>query len=181
MTDDRRKTLGRRISRHRRAAGHRSARAFADAIGISEGSVAHAESGSPRTGRRVYDAIEAGLDWPEGSIQRYLDTGDEQAFEPGPRRTSDADVEQAAARRAYAIFDLAQMLAAGVDAKAYSQALGRHYARLGESTNMAEIAEEALRLAEDPVRLQRVQEEVQRAMAGSTRYGTDRNQAKESS
>lgn len=75
--DQRRKTLGRRIYRARRKAGYRSQRAFAEAIGVSEASVANAERGSATVGNSVFSAIEDGLNWAEDCIQRYLETGDE--------------------------------------------------------------------------------------------------------
>lgn len=72
-----RKFAGRRIKRARVAAGYKSQKAFADAIGVSENSVAHAETGSERIGDTVFGAIEAGLRWPEDCISQYLETGDE--------------------------------------------------------------------------------------------------------
>ncbi|TKG61303.1 hypothetical protein [Prauserella endophytica] len=74
--ETRRKTLGRRIKAARRAAGHKSARSFADAIGVSESSVANAEIGSERVGEGVYLDIESGLGWPTGCIRSYLETGE---------------------------------------------------------------------------------------------------------
>ena len=78
--DERRKVLGKRIYRGRRKAGHRSQRAFAESIGLSESSVANAERGSDSVGASVFTAIEDGLGWPEGSIASYLETGDEDAL-----------------------------------------------------------------------------------------------------
>lgn len=71
-----RKILGRRIKAARRAAGYKSARAFAAAIGVSESSVATAEIGSHRVGMGVLMDIETGLEWPRGSIERFLESGD---------------------------------------------------------------------------------------------------------
>lgn len=80
-----RKFAGRRIKRARVAAGYKSQKAFADAIGVSENSVAHAETGSVRIGDTVFGAIEAGLRWPEDCISQYLETGDESLL---PSRTA---------------------------------------------------------------------------------------------
>lgn len=79
-----RKTVGRRIKRARQAAGYRSQRAFAEAIGVAEASVARAETGDERIGDTVFGAIELGLGWPEDCIARYLETGDESVL-PGRR------------------------------------------------------------------------------------------------
>lgn len=57
---------------------------FAEALGISEASVANAERGDTRVGKKVYDAIEDGLGWPEGSTAAYLATGDETLL-PGAK------------------------------------------------------------------------------------------------
>lgn len=73
----RRKTVGRRIQRARRRAGYRSAKAFADALPVSENSVAKAESGADTVGDTVFVAIETALGWPEDCITRYIETGDE--------------------------------------------------------------------------------------------------------
>lgn len=75
--ETRRSTLGRRIKRARLAAGYRSQRAFAEAIGVHERSVARAETGGGPIGDTLLTAIETGLSWPSDSIRRYLDTGDE--------------------------------------------------------------------------------------------------------
>jgi hypothetical protein len=75
--DERRVKVGKKIQRARRAAGYKSARAFADAIGISTTSVARAEAGWDTTGASVYADIEQGLKWPEEIIRRYLAAGDE--------------------------------------------------------------------------------------------------------
>lgn len=71
-----RKEIGQRIKAARRAAGHKSARTFAQALGISESSVANAEIGSTRVGEGVYMDIESGLGWPTGSIQHALENED---------------------------------------------------------------------------------------------------------
>lgn len=75
--DERRKSLGRRIARARRAAGYRSQAAFAAAIGIHETSVARAETGDPRVGSEVLTLIELGLNLPADATTRYLETGDD--------------------------------------------------------------------------------------------------------
>lgn len=72
------------------AAGHRSQRSFAEAIGVSETSVANAERGSDLVGALVYGAIEVGLKWPEDSTTRYLETGRDEDM-PGLRGTPQAD------------------------------------------------------------------------------------------
>lgn len=86
--EDRRKAAGRRIYRARLRAGYRSQRAFAQKIGVHEGSVAHAERGDPRIGDSVFAAIEDGLGWPEDSILNYIKTG-----EPLPSVEDDAEPE----------------------------------------------------------------------------------------
>lgn len=47
---------------------------------MSEASVANAERGGGRVGNKTYGAIEDKLDWPEGCIRLYLETGDEAAL-----------------------------------------------------------------------------------------------------
>lgn len=86
MDTARRKIIGRKIRRARLAAGYRSQKAFADAIGVDESSVGHAESGSKRigVGSRVFTLIEDHLKWPENCIEQYLTTGDEAQL-PGGR------------------------------------------------------------------------------------------------
>jgi transcriptional regulator with XRE-family HTH domain len=74
--ESRRKIVGRRIKATRRAAGYKSARAFATAIGLSESSIANAERGAESVGLGAYLDIETGLGWPDGCILRYLDSGD---------------------------------------------------------------------------------------------------------
>lgn len=88
-----RKFAGRRIKRARVAAGYKSQKTFADAIGVSENSVAHAETGSERIGDTVFGAIEAGLKWPEDCISQYLETGDESLLpsRKGLQATTTAD------------------------------------------------------------------------------------------
>ncbi|WP_435582873.1 hypothetical protein [Amycolatopsis thermoflava] len=125
-----RKKLGRRIQRARRRAGYRSAQAFADAIGLSYSSVAHAESGSDRAGKQVFDAIEDGLpDWPTGAIDRYLETGDPAALpdfgdeskaEPAapvaPSATGGGDIEaQVAQMTPRELAERARMIELGTD------------------------------------------------------------------
>lgn len=73
--DGRRRALGRHIKRVRRAAGYRSQKAFAEAIGVHESSVANVERGDERVGEIVFDAIERGLKWPPGCMAAYLETG----------------------------------------------------------------------------------------------------------
>ncbi|MEV6879712.1 helix-turn-helix transcriptional regulator [Amycolatopsis sp. NPDC051128] len=71
--DTRRAEVGRQIKSHRRLAKFRSQRAFAEALGIGESSVANAESGSDRIGDGpVYEAIETHFGWPVGSITAYI-------------------------------------------------------------------------------------------------------------
>jgi transcriptional regulator with XRE-family HTH domain len=80
--DERRRAAGQQIKAARRRAGHRSQRAFADAIGVHESSVANAERGDESVGDAVFQAIEAGLGWAPGSIRAYID-GDERVALPG--------------------------------------------------------------------------------------------------
>jgi hypothetical protein len=100
--ETRRKILGKRIQRDRMRAGYLSARAFADAITerygkISERSVAGAETGEERIGRKVLGKIEEFLGYPNFSFTRFLETGDESGFEQrdptktGPRRGAHDD------------------------------------------------------------------------------------------
>lgn len=77
----RRKTVGRRLARARRAAGHRSQAAFAAAIGVHETSVARAESGQAKVGADVFTRIELGLRLPDDIITRYIETGDANLLE----------------------------------------------------------------------------------------------------
>ena len=72
----RRKTVGKRLARARRAAGFRSQAAFATAIGVSEGSVARAESGSELVGAEVFTRIEIGLHLPAEVVTQYIETGE---------------------------------------------------------------------------------------------------------
>lgn len=62
-------------------AGYRSQKVFAHEIGVSESSVAYAESGSDRSGDVVFAAIENGLGWPADIIRQYLDSGDESLLD----------------------------------------------------------------------------------------------------
>lgn len=94
--ETRRKKLGKRIQRDRMMAGYDSARAFAEAITarytkISERSVAGAETGEERVGRKTYGLIEKALGYSTGSFALYLETGDEAVLServtsPAPRR-----------------------------------------------------------------------------------------------
>lgn len=80
--DPRRKIVGQRIKAARRAAGYKSARAFARAVRLSESSIANAERGADSVGSGVYLDIETGLGWPTGTIARYLDTGEPDDLPP---------------------------------------------------------------------------------------------------
>lgn len=82
-----RKSIGQRIKAARRAAGYKSARAFATAIGVSESSIANAEIGSDRVGMGVYMDIETGLDWPTNSIRQALETENLEDLQPRPKQT----------------------------------------------------------------------------------------------
>lgn len=106
--EDRRKTVGRRIKRARRRAGHRSQKAFAAAIDMAESSVARAETGDPRVGAATFEAIEDGLEWPEGSIASYLETGDEAVFTSGPTRAAEPpdELRDDTERKLWAITEL---------------------------------------------------------------------------
>lgn len=79
--DMRRKELGRRVARARRAAGHRSQASFAAACGIGEKSVADVERGDSRPGEATYEAVERALNWPDGSIMAFLASGSPADFE----------------------------------------------------------------------------------------------------
>lgn len=70
---ERRLTVGKQIQQARRAAGYKSARAFAAVLGISTTSVTRAENGWDTTGAGVYSDIEHGLSWPPGSILDYVE------------------------------------------------------------------------------------------------------------
>lgn len=118
--DDRRKLLGKRIKKARRWAGYRSQAKFADAIGLSESSVANAEIGSERVGMDAYGQIEAGLpQWPDGTIERFLATGDlsllpevgehrprELAQQPDDRELPEGGLLDTAERKFWAIDEL---------------------------------------------------------------------------
>lgn len=75
----RRKVVGRKIKRARLAASYSSQARFASAVGVTESSIGHAESGSARIGigSTVFIKIEICLGWPDGCIESYLATGDE--------------------------------------------------------------------------------------------------------
>jgi transcriptional regulator with XRE-family HTH domain len=77
MADARRKAIGKRLQRARRAAGFRSQLAFAARVGVSESSIAQVESGSDRPGPGMFTAIEVALGLPEDIFVRYLETGDD--------------------------------------------------------------------------------------------------------
>lgn len=81
VDDQRRKAVGKRIARARRAAGHRSQASFADALPYSESAVALAESGSPRVGPAVFEAIEDALGLPANIIADYLAAGDNKLLD----------------------------------------------------------------------------------------------------
>ncbi|MEC3975105.1 hypothetical protein [Amycolatopsis sp. H20-H5] len=77
--ETRRKELGRHIKSTRRRAyqstgrrTYRSQKAFAEAIGLHESSVANAEIGSDRVGDLVYSTIEEAFGWPRNSVGNYI-------------------------------------------------------------------------------------------------------------
>lgn len=121
----RRADLGRKIARARRAAGYRSQRAFADACGIGEKSVADVERGSDRPGIATYDAIARVLGWPEGAIGRYLDTGDPADLDR--LRADEPTVDDADDRERR----LAELERLAVELERQAQHLRRELAELG--------------------------------------------------
>ncbi|MGW4484282.1 hypothetical protein ACWEOE_10640 [Amycolatopsis sp. NPDC004368] len=70
---DRRKKVGELIKRGRRAAGYKSAKAYAQHLGISPTSVTRAENGWDTTGAGVYSDIERDLGWAPNSIMDYVE------------------------------------------------------------------------------------------------------------
>lgn len=123
--DTRRKTLGRRIRRARVAAGYRSQKAFARAIGVHERSVAGAEGGEERTGDNVFAAIEAGLGWPADSATQYLETGELSLLPVRGTQVANRDRPHPEARELVrlAIGHMADIEVNGADATTYNQHL----------------------------------------------------------
>lgn len=136
--DERRKTLGRRIKRARLRAGYRSQKAFADEIGISENSVARAETGDERVGESVFVAIESGLPWwPDNSIERFLETGDDSLLPVNPT-TSEVDQHRGQEEAQRTEIDELRAMAAAAKARAeesleYASKLMERIDKLGHS------------------------------------------------
>ena len=132
--DERRKTLGRRIYRARRKAGFRSQKAFAQALGISEASVANAERGSDSVGDAVFTAIEDGLKWPEECIARYLETGEERYLPGSQAQSEPSPLDNPDYKRRQSI--LKEALGEGLDAlQAYARLEEHEAARRAERRN----------------------------------------------
>lgn len=81
--DTHRESLGKRVRRERDRAGYRSQKAFAEAAGLHERSVASVERGQ-KVGVTVLGHIEDIFGWPEFSATRYLETGDTSVFDHQP-------------------------------------------------------------------------------------------------
>lgn len=74
---ERRVAVGKHVQRSRRNyAGIKSQRKFAEALDISEGSVANLERGADTVGDPTFEAAEAYLKWPLGAIRHYVETGE---------------------------------------------------------------------------------------------------------
>lgn len=168
-----RKRLGEAVAQARDAAGFHFRTDFGRTHHINPKSLELLELGKPGVGQSILFAVGRALPgWTEETPRVVLEGGSAPAAPVQAHRGSGSEEDSiVSARRALAVFDLAQLLAGGADAKTYQVALGRHYSRLGEQTNMVEIATEAQQLADDPDRLRRVQEDVRRALGGER--GTD--------
>ncbi|WP_116051797.1 hypothetical protein [Amycolatopsis palatopharyngis] len=114
----RRKKLGKWVSRDRKAAGYRSQRAFATALGVHERSVAAVESGEEKVGETVLGLIEDML-YPRGSVEAFLATGDESALRRSEQESKtpagQAEVERIVAMSRSELMD---------EADAYDKSLG---------------------------------------------------------
>jgi DNA-binding XRE family transcriptional regulator len=113
--DARRKKLGKIVRRARERADYGSQRAFAAALGVHERSVAAVERGE-KVGETVLGHIEDNL-FPDGSIARFLETGDEALLHGAPTGQSRG---QAEAERIAAL-SRAEMLE---EADSYDRSLG---------------------------------------------------------
>lgn len=88
--DDYREQLGKRVKRERDRLGYTSQKAFGDFANLHERSVAGVERGQ-KMGETVLGRIEDALGWPEYSATKYLETGDETAFNH-PEPDDDAEL-----------------------------------------------------------------------------------------
>ncbi|HEX5405304.1 MAG TPA: helix-turn-helix domain-containing protein [Pseudonocardiaceae bacterium] len=79
---ERRKILGRRLRRARERL-NLTQRDVADQIGVDAKSISNVERGSERVGigGKLLNRYEDVVGWPEETIVRFMDTGDESAFE----------------------------------------------------------------------------------------------------
>ena len=141
--DDRRRTVGRRIKRERQRRGYSSQRAFAKAIGIDASSAAYAESGDERIAIRgkVFAAIEDHFGWPEDSITRYLETGEEadlEALKPPQPRPAQRPLTLTEQRLIQVYVLLRQMGLTEADAQRLAFQVGRQL-ELDEAVLMAAI------------------------------------------
>lgn len=137
---DARERLARTVTRAREAAGFKSRQALADAAGVSVRSLADLEQAVPRVGQQTLEAVARVLPgWTEDTPRVILGGGEAPTIDR--RETSWAD------RRRLAVQDLARLIADEVDITTYLRAQGRHYARLGEDTDMQQISREAQDLA----------------------------------
>lgn len=100
--------LGQAISHRRVAMGYRSARSLSRETGLDYRTITAIEAGQPRAvDRNTLLALEIGLNWPAGTIQRIIDTGS-----PGNRKLEleladdvSADIVSRARDVAQAAFD----------------------------------------------------------------------------
>lgn len=80
-----------KVRRARELAGYDSQRAFAEAAGLSEKSVADVERGDARPGKSTLWKVEAALGWPESGMLRYLETGRQEDLDALRVETVDDD------------------------------------------------------------------------------------------
>jgi hypothetical protein len=79
FSERRRKDLGLIVIRTREAAGHQWRPSFAKSARVGLRSLVKLENGDP-VGPTIYEAVARAFGWPEDSVVRYLETGDESVF-----------------------------------------------------------------------------------------------------
>lgn len=98
--DLRRKKLGDFIRVDREWRGYKSRKAFGDAVGLSERSIAAVERGED-VGRKVLNAVERGLDMPLNAAVQFIESGDVSLLQrattgPGSPEPQRSDAEKLA-------------------------------------------------------------------------------------
>lgn len=74
------KKLGEEIARRRISMGYRSARSLSRETGLDYRTITRIESGQPMTvDRNTLVALEIGLNWPVGSIDKILDNANAES------------------------------------------------------------------------------------------------------